>query len=205
MKKKIQELNNIAKKIKETGKHNKYDCIVGISGGTDSSYMLHYLVTKLDLKPLVFHVDGGWNTSSAVINIKNLITKLKVDLKVKVIDWEEMKLFQLALFKSGVCHLDTAQDQAFLATLYHYASKNNIKYIFNGGNISTENVDVPLDWIYYTTDLKFIKNILKKFLNKRFKNFEFSSIINHKINLRYLKGIKVIRLLNYIPTSKKMH
>ena len=120
-------------KIKETGKHNKYDCIVGISGGTDSSYMLHYLVTKLDLKPLVFHVDGGWNISSAVINIKNLITKLKVDLKVKVIDWEEMKLFQLALFKSGVCHLDTAQDQAFLATLYHYASKNNIKYIFNGG------------------------------------------------------------------------
>ena len=69
--------------------------------------------------------------------------------------------------------------------------------------ISTENVDVPLDWIYYTTDLKFIKNILKKFLNKRLKNFEFSSIINHKINLRYLKGIKVIRLLNYIPYIKK--
>ena len=150
-------------------KNQEYDCIIGISGGPDSSFMLHYVVTNLKLRPLVFHVDGGWNTKSAVNNIKNLVTKLNLDLKVKVVDWEEMRDLQLAYFKSGMSNLDTPQDQAFLATLYNYAEKHDIKYILNGGNISTENVQVPLKWIYYTTDMWLLKDITKKFMSGKLR------------------------------------
>jgi len=198
----IDELKNIANKIKKQGRKNKYDCIVGISGGTDSSYMLHYIVTELKLRPLVFHVDGGWNTKSAVKNIYNLTKKLGCDLHVKVIDWEEMRLLQLAYFKSGLSNIDTPQDQAFFATLYHYASKHNIKYIFNGGNISTENVVMPLEWMYFTTDLRLLKDLVIKFIGQSLKKFELTSALYHKLHLRYIKGIQVIKALDYIPYIK---
>lgn len=197
------ELKNIASKIKKRGLKNKYDCIIGISGGTDSSFMLHYIVTELKLRPLVFHVDGGWNTKSAVVNIHNLVKKLNLDLHVKVIDWEEMRSLQLAYFKSGLSNIDTPQDQAFIATLYHYANKNNIKYIFNGGNISTENVVMPIEWMYFTTDLRLLKDVILKFIGKPLKKFELSSALYHKLYLRYFKGIQVVKALDYIPYIKE--
>lgn len=196
-------LKDIAKKIKEDGKGQEYDCLIGISGGPDSSFMLHFVVNELNLRPLVFHVDGGWNTKSAVHNIKNLVTKLNLDLKVNVVDWEEMRDFQLAYFKSGMSNLDTPQDQAFMATLYNYADKNNIRYILNGGNISTENVQVPLDWIYYTTDMRLLNDISSKFMENKFKKFELSSALNHKFKLRYLKGIKLLKPLDFIRYIKE--
>ena len=201
--KSISELKLIAKKIKEEGKNLQHDCIIGLSGGTDSSYMLHYIVTELDLKPLVFHVDGGWNSKSAVHNIRKLVSKLNLDLQVTVIDWEEMRDLQIAYFKSGLSNVDTPQDQAFISVLYHYASKYNFKYILNGGNISTENVIVPLEWMYYTTDMRLFNDVTNKFLTKPLTSFKTSSAINHKIKLRYLKGIKVIKVLDFIPYIKK--
>jgi N-acetyl sugar amidotransferase len=197
------KLKNIANKIKIQGVNAKYDCILGISGGTDSSYMLHYIVTELKLRPLVFHVDGGWNTKSAVKNIYNMTKKLDFDLHVKVIDWEEMRLLQLAYFKSGLSNIDTPQDQAFFATLYHYANKHNIKYIFNGGNISTENVVMPIEWMYFTTDLRLLKDIVMKFIGKPLKKFELTSALYHKLHLRYFRGIQVIKALDYIPYIKE--
>jgi N-acetyl sugar amidotransferase len=196
------DLKKLAHKIKKKGAKDKYDCIIGISGGTDSSFMLHYIITELKLRPLVFHVDGGWNTKSAVKNIYNLVKKLDLDLHVKVVDWEEMRLLQLAYFKSGLSNIDTPQDQAFIATLYHYANKNNIKYIFNGGNISTENVVMPMEWMYFTTDLRLLKDIAKRFMSKSLKKFELSSAIYHKLHLRYFRGIQVIKALDYIPYIK---
>tara|TARA_A100001015_G_C15013632_1_gene724421 strand:- start:466 stop:1614 length:1149 start_codon:yes stop_codon:yes gene_type:complete len=198
-----KKLKNIAAEIKKKGKVNKYDCIIGISGGTDSSYMLHYIVTELKLRPLVFHVDGGWNSKSAVSNIHNMVNALNIDLHVKVIDWEEMRLLQLAYFKSGISNIDTPQDQAFIATLYHYANKNNIKYIFNGGNISTENVRMPLEWMYFTTDLRLLKDIVMKYIGRPLKKFELSSALYHKFHLRFFRGIKVIKALDYIPYVKE--
>ena len=165
--------------------------------------MLHYVVTELDLKPLVFHVDGGWNSKSAVHNIRKLVSTLNLDLQVTVIDWEEMRDLQLAYFKSGLSNLDTPQDQAFISVLYHYASKYNIKYILNGGNISTENVVVPMQWMYYITDMRLFNDVTKKFLTKPLTSFKTSSAINHKIKLRYLQGIKVIKVLNFISYIKK--
>jgi N-acetyl sugar amidotransferase len=196
-------LNNIISKIKSS-RIGKYDCILGLSGGVDSSYLLHYSVKKLGLNPLVFHVDGGWNSNISVSNIKSLISELKLDLFTEVINWEEMRTFQLAFFKSGLPHLDTPQDHAFIATLYNYANKNGIKWILNGGNISTECIRNPLKYFYYGTDMKQINFIRKKFGAKYMPTYPFSSIIRHKIWLRYIKRVKVLKILDYIEYNKKV-
>ena len=197
------ELENIVKKIKSDGSGKDFDSILGLSGGADSSYMLHVMVNEFNLKPLVFHVDGGWNSEIAVSNIKNLVDKLKLDLFTEVINWEEMRNFQLAMFKSGVPHIDIPQDMAFIGVLYKFAKKYNINYILNGGNISTECVQRPLDLIYWGTDMRHIKDILKKFNSYKMKTFPFSSAFHHKLYLRYFKNVKVLKPLNYISYIKK--
>jgi N-acetyl sugar amidotransferase len=196
-------LEKIVETIKKDGSGKDFDCILGLSGGADSSYMLHTIVKKFNLKPLVFHVDGGWNSEIAVSNIKNLVDKLGVDLFTEVINWEEMKDFQLAMFKSGVPHIDIPQDMAFIGVLYKFARKYNISYILNGGNISTECVQRPLDIIYWGTDMRHINDILKKFGTREMKTFPFSSVFYHKIYLRYFRNIKVVKPLNYISYEKK--
>jgi N-acetyl sugar amidotransferase len=173
-----------------------------MSGGVDSSYLLHLAVVELGLRPLVFHVDGGWNSELAVNNIQVMIDKLGLDLFTEVINWEEMKDFQLAFFKSGVPHLDIPQDHAFVATLYKFANKYNIQYILNGGNISTECVRNPMQFMYYGTDMAQIKDIRKKFSTNPMKTYPFSSIFNHKVYLRYIKRVKVLKPLNYLPYNK---
>ena len=189
-------------KIVKDGKGKDFDCIVGLSGGLDSSYMLHTLVKEYGLRPLAFHVDGGWNSDIAVSNINNLVDKLNIDLFTEVINWNEMRDFQLAMFKAGVPHLDIPQDMAFIGTLYKFAEKYSIKYIMNGGNISTECVLMPLNIIYWGTDMVHIRDILSRFSTESMSTFPFSSIYYHKIYLRYLRQIKVIKPLNYIPYIK---
>jgi len=196
------ELVKLISKIKKDGEGKDFDSILGLSGGVDSSYLLHKAITDWGLRPLVFHVDGGWNSELAVHNINVLINKLRVDLYTEVINWEEMKDFQLAFFKSGTPHLDIPQDHAFVATLYHFANKHGIKYILNGGNISTECVQHPLEWIYYGTDMVFINDILRKFGTVKMKSYQFSSIFFHKIYLPYFNGVKVVKPLNFIPYFK---
>ena len=189
--------------IKKSGKGRDFDCIMGLSGGADSSYMLHLMVTEFGLRPLVFHVDGGWNSELAVRNINGLIDKLGLDLYTEVINWEEMRDFQLAMFKSGVPHIDIPQDMAFVGVLYKFAQKHNIKYILNGGNISTECVPRPLDIIYWGTDMAQIRDILSRYGTVPMRTYPFSSVFYHKIYLRYLKGVKVFKPLNYLPYVKQ--
>lgn len=196
------ELSKIIEIIKNEGKGKDFDCILGLSGGVDSSYMLHIAVKEFGLRPLVFHVDGGWNSELAVHNIQMLVDKLGLDLYTEVINWEEMKDFQLAFFKSGVPHIDIPQDHAFVATLYNFAYKYNIKYILNGGNISTECVRNPMEFLYYGTDMAQINDIRKKFGTIKMDSYPFSSVLRHKFFLRYVKGVKVIKSLNYMPYIK---
>ena len=198
-----EEIELIANKIKKEGKGKEYDSILGVSGGADSSYMLHLAVKELGLRPLVFHVDCGWNSDLAVSNINSMIEALKLDLFTEVIDWEEMRNFQLALLESGVPHIDIPQDHASLTTLYYYAEKYNIKYILNGGNISTEVVRNPLEYFYHGTDMIHINYILKNFCKSKLKTYPFSPIFRHRIYLRYIKRIKVIKPLNYFPYIKE--
>lgn len=197
-----RELSAIINKIKKEGKGKDFDCIFGLSGGIDSSYMLHIAVKEFGLRPLVFHVDGGWNSELAVHNIQMLVEKLGLDLYTEVINWEEMRDFQLAFFKSGVPHLDIPQDHAFVATLYNFAYKYNIKYILNGGNISTECVRNPMEFLYYGTDMAQIKDIRDRFGTSKMETYPFSSVLRHKFYLRYIKGITVVKALNYRPYIK---
>lgn len=197
------ELQAIIDKIKQEGKGKDFDCILGLSGGVDSSYMLHIAVKEFGLRPLVFHVDGGWNSELAVHNIQMLVEKLGLDLYTEVINWEEMRDFQLAFFKSGVPHLDIPQDHAFVATLYNFAYKYNIKYILNGGNISTECVRNPMEYLYYGTDMAQIKDIRNQFGTSKMETYPFSSVLRHKFYLRYIKGITVVKALNYRPYIKQ--
>lgn len=197
-----KELEKIINKIKEDGKGRDFDCIMGMSGGADSSYMLHTVVKEFGLRPLVFHVDGGWNSELAVKNIEVMIDSLGLDLYTEVINWEEMKDFQLALFKAGIPGIDIAQDHAFIATLYNFADKYKIGYILNGGNISTECVRNPLEFLYYGTDMALINDIISRYCITKMEQYPFSSIFRHKFFLHYIKKIKVVKPLNYIPYIK---
>lgn len=196
------ELEKIVARIKKEGKGKDFDCIMGMSGGIDSSY-LTFWAKELGLRPLVFHVDAGWNSQQAVNNIEVLVDKLGLDLYTEVIDWEEMKDLQLAFFKSGVPHIDTPQDHAFFATMYKFAHKHGIKYILTGANYSTECIRNPIEWMYYQSDVVQLKDIHKKFGKKPLKKFPLTSILKHKVYLRYIKGIQVVTPLNYVPYNKE--
>ncbi|MBK7098448.1 MAG: N-acetyl sugar amidotransferase [Sphingobacteriales bacterium] len=195
-------LEKIVEKIKKEGKGRDFDCIMGMSGGIDSSYLLYMMKEKYGLRPLVFHVDAGWNSQLAVNNIERLVDGLGLDLYTEVIDWEEMKELQLAFFKSGVPHLDVPQDHAFFATMYKFASKHNIKYILTGGNYSTECVRNPIEWMYYQSDSIQLKDIFKKYGKGKLEKYPITNILWHKIYLPYIKRIKLIRPLDYIPYEK---
>ena len=191
------EFKKIASQVKKSRGNSEFDCILGLSGGLDSSFMLHKIVTEYDLKPLVFHVDGGWNSEISTNNIYNMVDKLGLELFTEVINWNEMREFQLSFFKSGVPHLDIPQDHAFISVLYNFAEKYNIKYILNGGNISTEAVIMPYKYYYWGTDLKQIHDITSKYCSIDLKEYPFSSVFRHKLYLKYFKGVKVIKPLNY--------
>lgn len=192
-----QELEALVAKIKEDGKGRDFDCIIGMSGGIDSSYLLYLAKEKMGLRPLVFHVDAGWNSQEAVNNIERLIDKLQLDLYTDVIDWEEMRDLQLAFFKSGVPHVDTPQDHAFFATMYKFAEQHKVKYILTGANLSTECIRNPLEWMYYQSDSIQLRDIHRKFGSRPLRNFPVTSILYHKVYLPYVKGIRVVRPLNF--------
>lgn len=194
----------VVDRIRREGQGKPFDCIIGMSGGLDSSYLLHLAVAEFGLRPLVFHVDGGWNTDIAVNNIQMLVEKLGLDLYTEVINWEEMRDFQLAFFKAGVPHLDIPQDHAFVATLYHFANKHKIKYILNGGNYATECVRNPLEWLYYGTDMAQIRDIHRRFGTRPLRTYPFSGVLFHKFYLRYVKGVRVVKPLNWLPYTKEI-
>jgi N-acetyl sugar amidotransferase len=187
--------------IKASGKGREFDCLIGMSGGADSSYMLHKMVTEHGLRPLVFHVDAGWNSEIAVHNINCIIDKLGLELFTEVIDWNEVRDFQLAMFKSGLPNIDGPQDIAFIGVLFQYAAKHGIKYILNGGNISTECVSYPLQYFYYA-DLTMTKAILKRYGTVPMDTYPFTSSVYRKIYMPYLRGVKMFKPLNYMPYVK---
>ncbi len=187
--------------IKAAGKGKEFDCLIGMSGGADSSYMLHKMVSEYGLRPLVFHVDAGWNSEIAVHNINCIIDKLGLDLFTEVINWQEVRDFQLAMFKSGLPNIDGPQDIAFIGVLFQYAAKHGIKYILNGGNISTECVSYPLQYFYYA-DLTMTKAILRKFGTTVMETYPFTSSFYRKIYMPYVRGVKMFKPLNYMRYVK---
>jgi N-acetyl sugar amidotransferase len=198
-----RDLSKIVDQIKREGQGRPHDCIVGLSGGVDSSYVAYIAAAKFGLRPLLFHVDAGWNSQQAVNNIEKLVDGLNLDLYTEVVDWAEMRDLQLAFFKAQVPHLDTPQDHAFFAGLYNYAARNGIKYVLTGANYSTECVREPLEWHYHASDLRQLRDIHRRFGATALKTFPLSDIFTFKLYYRFVKGIRVVKPLNRVPYQKE--
>ena len=195
-----QILAQLVEKIKKTGKNKKYDCVLGLSGGIDSCYSA-YIARQLGLRVLTVHLDNGWNSETAVKNIKYVVGKLGFDYQSYVLDWEEFKDLQLSFLKASVPEAETPTDIAILAALHKVAAKYNIKYIISGGNFVTEGI-LPKSWHYDAKDEKYLKSIHKLFGTKKLKTFPTFGFLK-EMYYKFIKGIKIIYLLNYIPYSKK--
>jgi N-acetyl sugar amidotransferase len=199
-----KELMNIAEKIKKEGKGKDFDCIIGLSGGLDSSYAAYIAKEKMGLRPLIFHVDAGWNTQQAVGNIEKLIDGMGLDLYTEVINWEEMKDLQVSYFKAQIPNIDDPQDIAFFSSLYKFAKKNKIKYVLTGSNFSTECCREPEEWgAYPGIDKRLIKDIHNRFGKIPLKTFPIVDIFSYKLYYKYILGMEVIKPLNNIPYIKE--
>lgn len=189
--------------IRRYGKGRDHDCLIGISGGVDSSYLTYLAREKFGLRPLLFHVDAGWNSQQAVNNVEKLVDGLGLDLHTEVVNWLEMQDLQLAFFKAQVPHIDTPQDHAFFAGLYNFAAKNKFKYILTGANYSTECVREPLEWHYHASDLRQLRDIHRRFGTRALATFPTTDIFKFKIYYRYVKGVRVVKPLNNVPYFKE--
>jgi len=192
--------DRIIEKIKKEGADKEYDCILGLSGGVDSSYLAYLVKKKFGLRPLAVHVDAGWNSELAVNNIEMIVSKLGIDLFTFVVDWKEMRELQLAYFKSSVANQDIPQDHAFFAAIRKIARKRNIKYVITGSNLATESLFVS-EWGYNAMDARNLKAIFKKFGKGELKKFPIANFFSYYF-LDYLRGIKTVKLLNYVPYNK---
>lgn len=197
------ELMKIADKIKKEGEGKDFDCIIGLSGGLDSSYLAYIAKEKMGLRPLLFHVDAGWNTDQAVGNIEKLVDGLGLELYTEVINWEEMKSLQVAFLKAQVPDQDIPQDTAFFSGLYKFAKAHKIKYVLTGGNYSTECCREPEEWgAYPGIDKTLINDIHSKFGSRKLKSFPIVDVLSYKIYYRYVLGMQVVRPLNLLPYIK---
>lgn len=187
-------------KVRESAIKSDYDCVLGLSGGVDSSYLLIKAV-EWGLRPLVVHIDAGWNAEVAVGNIFRLVDKLGVELHTEVIDWDVMRRAQIAFLRSGLANLDTPQDHVFVSSLWGVAIAEGIPTVLSGSNMATESI-LPRQWGYDSKDGRHIRSILRKFGEGSFKNFPTISAYEFRYGLREKYGIQVVSPLNEIAYSK---
>nr|WP_294995068.1 N-acetyl sugar amidotransferase [uncultured Sediminibacterium sp.] len=196
-----KKLNDNLNLIKNEGKDKEYDCIIGLSGGVDSCY-LALKVKEWGLRPLVVHVDTGWNSELAVANINKIIDYCGYELFTHVINWDEMRDLQVAFLKSGVANQDVPQDHAIFASVYHFAVKHKIKYILTGGNIATEGI-FPQSWQGNAMDAINLKAIHKAFGKKPLLTYPTISLFEYYFFYPFVKKMRTVRLLNFINYNKK--
>lgn len=195
-----QELKQFVDQVKADGQGKRYDCVIGLSGGVDSSWALVQAV-NLGLRPLAVHMDNGWNSELAQNNIANLVKDLGVDLYTHVIDWHEYKKLMQAFFEAHVIDVELLYDNAMLSVNYSQANKYNLKYILSGVNQATEGISVPHAWNWFKYDKKNIKYIAKKFQNLKIKSFPAIGTVDYII-YRFIKGIQWVSFLDYFKYNK---
>lgn len=198
-KRKPSALESLVQEIKKQGKGRSYDCIIGVSGGVDSTYTA-YIVKKLQLRPLAVHLDNGWDSELAVSNIEKVLKKMDIDLYTVVLDWEEFKNLQLAFLKASTPDSEIPTDHAILAVLYQVAVRENIKYILSGHNTATEGGGVAA-WSQGHSDWKYIKSINKMFGDKPLKQFPYFGILRF-IYYALIRRIQWIQILDYLDYDK---
>lgn len=197
----FEGLEKLAKEIRKAGKGREYDCILGLSGGADSSYLAYIAKEVMHLRPLAFVVDTGWNLNVAVENIEKIVKGLDLDMYTEVVNWKEMADFQLSMFKASISSQDFPQDHAIFAGLYNYATKHHIKYVLTGSNSATEFIRPPLEWIYMN-DLRMALDIHKKFGKVELKTFPLCNIWKYRIWYRYFLGMRRRFPLDYVVYDK---
>lgn len=195
-----RRLDGIIAAIKHDGAGREFDCILGLSGGVDSSY-LALKVKEWGLRPLVVHVDAGWNSELAVANIEAIVKHCKYDLHTHVVDWEEMRDLQLAYLRSGIANQDVPQDHIFFASLYHFAVRNGIRYVFSGGNIATEGI-FPAAWHGSAMDAINLKAIHRKYGSRPLRNYKTISFFDYYFWYPFVRKMRTVRPLNYMPYVK---
>jgi aminotransferase len=193
-------LEKILDAIRREGKGKDYDCILGLSGGVDSSY-LALKVKEFGLRPLVMHVDAGWNSELAVSNIEKIVKHCCFELHTHVMDWDEMRDLQLAYLRSGVANQDVPQDHAFFASLYHYATQNGIRTVLSGGNTATEAI-FPDAWLGTAMDAINLRAIHRRFGTIPLRHFKTISFSQYYFWYPFVRGMRVLRPLNYLPYAK---
>lgn len=194
-------LEALVAQVRESGRDQEYDCILGLSGGVDSSY-LALKVKELGLRPLVMHVDAGWNSELAVSNIEKIVKHCGYELHTHVMDWEEMRDLQLAYFRAGVANQDVPQDHAFFSSLYHFATRNGISTVLSGGNTATEAI-FPSAWHGAAMDAINLRAIHRRYGSMPLRHYKTISFWQYYFWYPFIKKMKVLRPLNYMPYSKQ--
>lgn len=195
------ELMELAAKIRKAGEGKEYDCILGLSGGADRSYLAYIAKEVMHIRPLIFVVDTGWNLNVAVENIEKIVKGLDLDMYTEVINWKEMSDLQLSFFKAQISSQDFPQDHAIFAGLYNYAVKHHIKYVLTGSNSATEFIRPPVEWLYLN-DLRMAKDIHKKYGKRPLTTFPTCGMLKYRILYRYFYGMKRVYPLDYVVYNK---
>lgn len=195
-----RRLQDLINRIKLDGLNKEYDCIIGISGGADSAYVL-YLAKKYGLRPLAVHMDNGWDSELAANNITNLVRKLDVDLYTHVIDWEEYKSLMQSFFEADVIDIELLYDNAMLEINYQLAAKYGVKWVLAGTNTTTEGMGMPLNWNWFKFDKKNIKKIGKRFSGIKLNTFPAIGTLGY-IKYRFINRIQWISFLDYVDYYK---
>lgn len=198
----LKKLSGIVEKIKEKNKNNKYDCMIGLSGGADSSYLAYICQKKFGLRMLALHVDTGWNTKDSEDNIKKICEKLKIDLIVEKLNSDEFMDLQRSYFLSGVPSQDIPQDHMFLALLFDYAKKNNIKYFFSGANFSTESI-LQKGNGYIAADRTNLNDIHRKHGEGKIDSLPQMTLFDRYVKYKFLNKIQMIKPLDYLDYNLK--
>jgi N-acetyl sugar amidotransferase len=195
-----KKLNELVTRIKADGKNKRYDCLIGLSGGVDSTYVA-WLTKQLGLRPLAVHLDNGWNSELAVQNVENIVTKLGIDLYTLVVNWQEFRDIQLSYLKASVVDIEVVSDHAIFATMYKLAKEKNIGYILSGTNVVTEHI-MPSSWLYKKMDFRNLKDIhahYGKINLKTYPTFDFAKYVYYSAVLKLVP----VSVLNYVPYNKK--
>ncbi len=195
-----EKLRSIVDRIRKDGEGRNYDCIIGISGGVDSTY-LAYFVKQLGLRPLAVHLDYGWNSELAVKNIEKILQQLNIELYTYVVDWEEIKDLQLAFLKASVVDIELINDFAIAACLYNAAVKFKIRHVIHGWNVATEGGKLPNGWTWSKYDEMNIRAIHKTFGRKKLRTYPKLSAYK-KLYLERVKNFEVFGILNYTDFNK---
>jgi len=197
---KEKALKELVIKIKEEGKDKPYDCIIGVSGGVDSSFVAH-IVKEHGLRPLAIHLDNGWNSELAVSNIEKLLNQLDIELYTHVVNWNEFKDLQKSFIKSSLRNLEIPTDHAIGALLLQMANRYNIRYILNGSNLVTEGI-LPLSWVGRNIDHRLLTSVHKEFGTQKLKTYPSVRLTEFAYYI-LVKKIKYIPFLNYVEYNKE--